>query len=163
MVNFDMIQTAWNAAKTMDFSKITPDPGIYNCSIFDAIASVCETKKGLMARVKWIFTIIDGDMQGAQFEKVDWLTDEKSCGRLKGNLKLLGLQIPDNPNDLDVALRPVAGMDVQIEVKVKDGFTNIYIRRVLSVQEKQADPNDLSVFDTPPQRIEAFPDDQYLY
>ena len=163
MVNFSMIQGVWANAKTMDFSKITPDPGVYSCSIYDVSAMACETKRGTLARVKWIFTIIEGDSQGAQFERADWLTDEKSCGRLKGSMKLLGLQIPDNPNDLDIALSPAVGMDVQIEVKRKGEFSNIYIRRVLSVQENQSDPDDLSVFDTPAQKIEAFPDDQFLY
>ena len=164
MVNFGLIQNAWTQAKTIEFGRIQPDPGLYNCTIYSVIPSVKDTKKGQMACVQWIFTINEGDHAGAQFDRTDWLDGEKSCSRLKGNMKLLGLDIPDNPNDLDLALRGAFGMDVLVEVKKTTDYTNIYIRKVLATQAK-TDPDDLTVFDTPSNfdNIQESPVDEYLY
>lgn len=159
MVNFGLIQNAWSQAKPA-IGRIQPEPGFYTCSIYTCMPSVVDTKKGQMARVQWIFTIKEGDLEGGQIERTDWLDGEKACSRLKGTMKILGLEIPDNPNDLDLALHRAQGMDVLLEVKKIDNYTNIYIRKVLATQTN-VDPDDLSVFDAPV--IQESPVDEYLY
>lgn len=165
MVNFGLIESAWAQSKPA-MGRIQPEPGFYKCSIYTCIPSVVDTKKGEMARVQWVFTVKEGDLEGGQIERTDWLDGEKACSRLKGTMKILGLEIPDNPNDLDLALYKAQGMDVLIEVKKAADYTNIYIRKVLATQVK-ADPDDLTVFDAPSSfdnpDIQESPVDEYLY
>ena len=151
MVDFSSIKTMWTSAKPMEFGKTaTPDPGVYECSIDRVSFAMRETKFGDRACVTWNFSALDENKCTLfEFEKLDWLSDEKACARLKGNMRLLGISIPDDPCHLDQAFLQIVGAIVKIEVKKQGEYTNIYIKQVLSKPKPQTLDDELAVFDKP--------------
>lgn len=138
MVDFGMIQGAWASSRPVEIGRIKPEPGTYKCTIRSAEPSVKDTRRGAMACVRWTFEIAEGDRAGCVFERTDWLDGDKACARLKGNMKLLRLDIPESPNDLDMALSAASGADVVVDVTRSGEYTNIYIKGVLATQQAKA-------------------------
>lgn len=156
MADFSIIQNAWSKAKPIDAQRFIPEPGSYRCCIDDVKSMLMETKKGLKVCIRWKFQIIEGDYTGFRFEKTEWLSDNKSCAFLKGELRTLNIDIPVNANDLDIALSRAIGMSVAVDVTKHGEFTNISIRELIQNGAFASTANDdLSVFDTPASYVGA--------
>jgi hypothetical protein len=150
MADFGIIQGAWAQSKPVDAKRFVPDPGVYRCIVDDVKSMLMETKKGLKVCIRWKLKIIEGEFKDFDFEKTEWLSDNKSCAFLKGEMRILGLEIPVNANDIDIALSQAAGLFVNVEVAKQGEFTNIFIReRIRNAAFAQTSNDDLSVFDNP--------------
>lgn len=97
---------------------------------------VCESKNGRL-QVATTFCVVDGDYKDKEFMKFDGIKDEQGISYFKSYCEALGVELPDDPSDLQDALHVfVDSFDALVEVvlKTKGEYQNIYVSGVKNVE-----------------------------
>jgi len=137
------MQKSWKESEPARGGFGVPD-GTYNVRIDEA--TLCEAKQSGRLQIKWVLVVIDGDYANKKICKFDGMDDPKSLPYVQGSLEALELEIPDDITEIGTVLEEAVGKEVEIQVRTKDEFTNIYFNGLLeagdSDEEEEEDAED---------------------
>lgn len=132
-------ESSWENAEATRSSQI-PDND-YIAKLVDMEVTFSKNKKLMVVST---FKIADGKLKGREVKKFDMLETDQNMSYFKGYCEVLGIDIPDSITDLPEALAEfVDGFKelVNITVKTKDEYQNIYIKGV-SDHDSDGDDDD---------------------
>lgn len=92
-----------------------------------------EAKKSGRLQVVTTIEIVDGDYTGKTVKRFDGLDKEQSIGYFKGLCEIIGLDIPDDLNNLQEAMDDFIANNADlfnITIKNNDKYSNVYINGV---------------------------------
>jgi hypothetical protein len=136
-------KSLWKKGKEMkpDFDNVVPD-GVYVGKLTSAELGESEASGRL--QVKWSAVISGGEYKG---EKITWwsgLKTEQNFFYLQRDLTRLGVDVPEDINDLEESLKEVEKEKPAIRFRTKtDGeFQNVRILKKLNASEDDSDLSD---------------------
>lgn len=122
------LESAWSESEPKVFALI-PD-GDYLAKLVNMELGFSKNQR---LQVISEFEIADGKYKGKTLKKFDGLKDEVNMSFFKGYCEVLGVEIPENISNLpDVLANFVDDFNslVNITVKTKDEYTNIYVKGI---------------------------------
>ncbi len=122
------LESAWSESEPKVFASI-PD-GDYLGKLVNMEIGFSKNNR---LQVVSEFEIADGKYKGKTLKKFDGLKDEVNMSFFKGYCEVLGIDIPDNISDLPDVLSNFTddfNSLVNIVVKTKDEYTNIYVKGI---------------------------------
>jgi hypothetical protein len=128
-------QKMWSGAKARSGLGKLP-AGTYEARIVSVVIKRAKSgKKGLAA--VWQLKVTGGKVKGATCFKRSNLGTKENMEFLKGELKVLDLEIPEDLTELPDVLNKAKGMLVEIRVVEKGEFSNIYFNEALGVEDSE--------------------------
>ena len=124
------LKKAWKKAEARAGFTPVPD-GTYQAKIDGATLEESKTSKRL--QVSWALQVVVGEYEGRKLWKRDGIDDENQLEWFKGALETLELEAPNDIEDIPDVLEEAAGMGVEITVRTKDEFQNIYFNEVIDL------------------------------
>jgi hypothetical protein len=106
------------------------EPGIYLCAITGAELGEFADK----IKIKWDFTVQEGESAGQVQSDFDQLESEDNQYWVQQKLLKLGYELPEDISDLPEILADIAASKPILRCKVveKDGYINLYMNKVVS-------------------------------
>lgn len=121
------LESQWKATE--------PTTGFTQFSDGDYIGTPINMEIGLSKnnrlQVVTTFRIDDGQYAGEEYRKFDGINDEVGIGWFKGYCEVLGIDIPDEMEDLQDTLDAFIDSNppaFHLTLKTKDGFQNCYLK-----------------------------------
>ncbi len=129
------------------------EDGRYVASLSEG--EINESKSSGRLQVHWIYTILEGSSQGETLHSYDGLESEDNLVWLARKLQRLGYEPPEDLEDVKDIVEEITKNKpkVQIQVKTKGEFQNIYIDKVLSNSTAKSDGAEAE--DDPPETSTA--------
>ncbi len=121
------LQKDWKGAEPKRGSQPLPDDN-YIVRIVDAVVE--EAKSSQRLQIRWNMNVIDGEFSNKKLVKFDGLEDSDNLDWLQGSLEALELDIPDNLEDIGEVLEDAAGLAVDVTVRNKDEYSNVYFNEL---------------------------------
>lgn len=109
-----------------------PD-GTYQCVIENTRIEVSKNSGRL--QIAWPLRVLNGEKKNSVITKYDGLADEKNFGYVKQTLSKLGLPEAASAFALKDIVIKADGIKVEIVVKTKDQFCNIYFGKLLKAED----------------------------
>lgn len=135
------LKGAWKKAEAkVGFSPV-PD-STYQCRIDDATLELSKSSK--RPQISYALTVANGDFQNRKLWKRDGIDGEEQLEWTKGTLETLGLDIPEDIEGLPEILEDVPGLYVEVTVKTKDEFQNIYFNELIEDVEDAGEEEEES-------------------
>ena len=126
------LKGAWKKAEArVGFSPV-PD-GQYQARIDNAVLELSKSSK--RPQISYELTIVSGEYENRKLWKRDGIDGEEQLEWTKGTLETLDLEIPDNINDLPDCIDGAKGLGVEITVRTKEEFQNIYFNELLDLDD----------------------------
>lgn len=127
------IDTLWTKTEAMEMGSFSPVPdGDYVAYLFPARLEF--SKQSNRFQIAWPLKVAIGKLKGRSLVKFDGLDHETSIGWIKGVFKLLGIEIPASSKKIPAVLETYFESNndvlVNITVKTKDTYTNIFINGI---------------------------------
>ena len=134
--NYQDVWAGTEPAERGEFGDI-PD-GKYQARIDEAILDT--GKDGDRLQVKWTLSIVGPEFANRKVWQNSGLMDEKGIQMTKGNLKVLGIEIPEEITELPDTLDQVKNLVVDIALVTKEGkganagkfYQNTYINKLVT-------------------------------
>jgi hypothetical protein len=101
-----------------------------------------EDGKNGSPKLHWTFEVADGDYEGKKIPKWDNLETDNNLAFVKGAMQALGLEIPDDIEDLEEALQEAVGLSCEVRVVEKDEYINVYIQRLLDGDDDEEEEDE---------------------
>lgn len=95
-----------------------------------------ESKTSQRLQIEWGMTVLEGDFEGKKVNKYDGINEAKDLPYVQGTLEALELDIPDDITDIGEVLESAVGLIVDITVKTRDEFTNIFFNELVEDYEE---------------------------
>lgn len=127
---------AWEQAPVQGTND-PPPPGTYQAKV--ERFNFFESKKSGNLTLVTELVVTNGEFSGRSCSTFHDLENPDRLGWAKGHLVLLGLESISPLSSLEDRLREVLDTPVEINVVVKDGYTNVYVNKRLG--DPQARPS----------------------
>ena len=124
------LKGAWKKSQAKSGNSPVPD-GTYQCRIDEAVLS--ESKNTQRLQVGWTLKILADDQEGRMLWKYDGIETEEAMGWFKGALETLELEVPDGEEDIPDVLEAAQGLGVEVTVRTKDEFQNVYFNELIDM------------------------------
>lgn len=162
------LQKSWKDAEPQELGTFTKVPdGDY---VAEIVGMVVELSKNDRPQIVYSLEILEGKYEEKVIKKFDGLDNEMGIGYAKALLNLLEVEIPKNiaelPEAIDDWFSSNESTQVNMTVKTKDGYSNVYINSLADIgksekkktkgkgekeekskgkkgKEKQLDPDDI--------------------
>ena len=129
------MQTDWDDSEPKRGGAGVPDDD-YVVRIDSVV--LAESKTSQRLQIEWGMTVMEGDYEGRQINKYDGIDEPKDLPYVQGTLESLELDIPSDITDIGEVLEGASGLYVDITVKTRDEFTNIYFNEIVEGYEEAA-------------------------
>lgn len=134
------LQESWEGAEPREGFSPIPD-GDYSLRI--DTATIEEAKESKRLQVKWAMTVVSpAEFGNRKLWKYDGLDTVENLEWLKGSLATLEVELPDDISELGEALESLAGSGVDVTVKTKDEYQNVYFNGPIDLDEADEDEDD---------------------
>lgn len=136
------LEGGWGDTEERSFTEIPP--GKYQAKITEA--TINNAKSSGRLQVSWTLEVVNGEFTGRNLWCHDGIEDEEQRAFFRGKLARIGLEWPPKPTDLPDKLQEALDTYVEITVKQKGEFTNIYFNKaldsadILQVEETEPTP-----------------------
>ena len=95
-----------------------------------------ESKTSQRLQIEWGMTVLEGDFEGKKISKYDGINEAKDLPYVQGTLEALELDIPEDITEIGEVLENAVGLIVDVTVKTRDEFTNIYFNELVEDYEE---------------------------
>ena len=130
------LQTAWKDAPDNGVNIIE---GVFQFKVDSAKYHETEKTVGMKLQYK----VIGGNEEyvGETINHFDNLTTQQNMSFFKQKLQKLGIPIPEDFNDIEdgTVASQMEGLCFEGQVKIKDGFVNIYVNKLVDSEEEPAE------------------------
>ena len=100
-----------------------------------------ETRKGNRI-MEWRLVVLDSEYEGAELRKISVLRNDQTLTYLKRDLLTCGIQL-ERLSELPERLHELLGLKLEVAVKTRNGFKNVYLNRCLRPDEDALTEDDL--------------------
>lgn len=118
------LQKKWKKSKAKASQEPVPDNN-YQVRIIDCRLE--RSKNSNRLQVAQTMQVLNGKFKDRIIYRYSGIETAESLGYLKGELRKLDIKVPKNIINLTRTLEEIIGIDCDITVKTKGGFTNTYI------------------------------------
>lgn len=142
MSKLSFYQNDWANAAIQSNEYITPEDGKYRV-IIESVEYSEVDKDGNSSDPTFIYTfqILEGSSKGQKFRRYTTIRNERSASFLKGDLQILGMPIPSDPEDLPQLFLSAAGIVLDLTVKTKTvndkNYKDVYFNKLVGRQQIQ--------------------------
>jgi hypothetical protein len=130
----------WKEAEAVEITgrAAVPD-GNYKCFLKNARVEFSKSSDRL--QVAWEMEVVEGKQEGKSVMKFDGLDNDVSMGWMKGTMKVLGMEVPKSitklPGVFEEFFEGNKDIPINITVRTKDNFTNVYINGLAEEEESK--------------------------
>jgi hypothetical protein len=130
----------WKEAEAVEITgRIAVPDGNYKCFLKNARVEFSKSSDRL--QVAWEIEVAEGKQKGKSIMKFDGLDNDVSMGWMKGTMKVLGMEIPKSitklPGVFEEFFEDNKDIPINITVRTKDNFTNVYINGLAEEEEPE--------------------------
>ncbi len=137
--DLNKLKKTWKKAETREGFPVVPD-SVYDCRIDTATVGKAKGSKRL--QIVYGLTIANGDQAGRKLGKYDGLETEENLEWAKGTLASLDADVPDDISELPDILESLQGTGVEVTVKTKDEFQNVYFNGPIDLEDDDDEEED---------------------
>jgi hypothetical protein len=135
------LQNAWEETEPATVGEFAVPPvGKHQVRI--SSAEIIDTKNGRC--IRWEMKGLSKEVKGETYSRLSGIEEPVNISYVKSDLMRLNIAVPSKIKNIQKALDRAEGLTIEITVKEKDGYTNIYFNRVLQSvgAEEPADEGD---------------------
>lgn len=131
-MNLSQFDEAWKNADVTDDNRSEIPDGKYLCRVEEVELKVSKAGKDMLAHR---LLILDGKYKGRKLFKNSLITSEENVKYLKKDLYTLGIQL-ERLSDLPNHLNSLLDIEVQVTVKTKGEYQNVWFDKRLGVDDE---------------------------